>query len=94
MSKTVKKCGFTSLTYGEKPVMTGQLLDVSPSQCRDAIRLGRMKVDGREFAVSAGREEQYTYFSHGNVHPNGACETEDFISGGFSFYGSVKKILR
>ena len=92
VTKNVNSCGFTHITYADSwPAFAKQVV-ILPDQCREAVKTGKIKIDGRIYDAEVGTHKQYNFYSHGEVN-NGKCtKTEDFMSEGMVFYASYEYV--
>ena len=80
LTKTVARCGFNSLGYGAQTPVWNQHVNITPDQCREAVKTGRLVVEGRERGAEVGVERVYRYYSHGSRDKHGNCETTTFTT--------------
>ena len=86
-SKKVTSCGFTNLNYGSKDIAFNKKLEVTPAECRSAIKTRQLTVFDKTYRLDFGTPMHHVYFSHGSYDPNNAiCHTSQFISEGL-YYG-------
>jgi len=93
ITKKVTRCGFDSITYGDQYPAFERLLDITPSQCREASLTGLLTLQKRTYKVKVGTQTVINEFSHGRVLPNGHCETTTFISEDQIFTNSYEMVM-
>ena len=91
VNKEVTRCGFNSITYGAQWPTWNEVKELTPKECRLAMKTGKVIISGREIAVEVGKKVDVSFYSHGSVDRNGNCETEDFVSGGAYFEHSYER---
>lgn len=90
VSRKVTRCGYDSIQYGSRWAMWEEELPTTPEECREAVERGNMTVDGRVYRTPKGQVSWYTYYSHGDLRPDGSCEYEDFKTQGVWYHKSYE----
>ena len=93
ISKEVTRCGFDSVDYGSEWPIWQQTLELTPQECRQAVKEKSIKVENRQFRINLGRLDTHTYFSHGNRDTNGYCLTATFTTNGVTYTRSYEKSI-
>jgi hypothetical protein len=94
ISKKISRCGMDSISYGAPNwIIYEQQKEVTPEECREAVKEERIKVGVQHFYIRRGEERTYNFFSHGSIHENGYCDNTEFISEGVHYYKSVEKTI-
>ena len=93
ITKKVTRCGFDSITYGDQYPAFERLLDITPSQCREASLTGLLTLQQQQYKVKIGTQTVINEFSHGRVLANGQCETTTFISEDQIFTNSYEMVM-
>ena len=91
LSRRLTKCGFNSITYGTTTLNNVEL-DITADLCRQAVKTGKLVVEGKELDVEAGRRTQVTYFSHGEVRSDGSCATDNFVVDNILYQGYYQQV--
>ena len=71
--KRVTRCGFDHLTYGSTWSVWGGIADLTPGECREAVKQGFLTFEGRLFSAKPGISQKYHFFSHGSTDASGRC---------------------
>jgi hypothetical protein len=90
-TKEVTRCGFDSITYGQSTPVWQRTKEITPRECRRAVKKGLITVDTRTFRVTVGDKFETSFYSRGGVADDGTCQVEDFRSGGVQFYNSYEQ---
>ena len=90
-TKEVTRCGFNSITYGSQVPVWEQEYEITPRQCRAAIRTGKVSVHGITYTVEKGVQLKKSFYSHGNVEENGRCDVANFMTAGILFSSSYER---
>ena len=93
LTKEVTRCGFNSLAYGSTWPAWEMEIEITPQECRDAIKTGRVEVRGHTFVAEIGRLTTSIYFSHGAVDNNGNCQVASFNSEGIYYTNSYERTV-
>ena len=84
--KKVTRCGFDSLTYGSKWTVWDLGYEITPNECRKAIKAGEVKVDGRKFPVTLNHKISHRFYSQGSLDNDMNCNYEGHFKSGDSYY--------
>ncbi len=92
--RRVTRCGFTGITYGGKWSAFHESVRVSPEACAKALKTGWLDVEGEQINITLGAEIGHTWFSRGNVLPDGGCEVVPGFTSrkGEDFYKSYEEV--
>ena len=93
ITKEVVHCGFTSITYATITTVWKEDAPITPAECRQAVKTGRLKINKITYNVGDGRKVENNYVSNGKVHDDGSCETTIFMSGGQMFQDAYEKTI-
>jgi|GEM_PF-5098908 len=93
ISNKVTKCGFTSITYGQKWLTWREPKRLTPTECRELAITGKYKMGKHEWKVQMGIEHTQYFFLHGNVDTKGNCEVEDFEFKGIKYQGYYHEVF-
>ncbi len=91
VNKEVTRCGFNSIMYGVQWPTWNKMKELTPKECRLAMKTGKVIISGREITVEVGKKVDVSFYSHGSVDRHGNCETENFVSGGAYFKHSYER---
>ena len=91
ISKQVTRCGYTSLNYGQQWPVWEKVVELTPSECRDAVENKKVKIEHKEYSIEIGTPHTFIFYSHGALDKDGNCENTDFMSGGVWFVGSYER---
>ena len=93
-TRTVTKCGFTSLHYGSVEVESGRVHPMTPQKCRGAVVAQTVKFEGHVLPVVIGGSRTMSFFQHGGIDVlNGHyCTNSDFIFNGKMYKGSYMTV--
>ena len=81
-TRIVYFCGFTSLMYGMKTVMSEEIIAFTKEQCFEAMKTGNMTVMGLQLpVVTMNQEGTHIDYIHGSVDDGGNCQGEAFSIG-------------
>ena len=90
ISKRVCRCGFNSLHYGCKDTVYNRLVEITPSECRAAVKAEEIRIRNRKLKLKLGQPTTETWYTRGNLDDNFNCETDTFTSGGVRFHNSYE----
>ena len=93
MSKTVTRCGFTSISYGIRRAMWEKNYELTPRECENAVKYGELRVEGRNYEVPAGTKKTFVFYSHGSVDRKGNCKTSSFVTDGQLYTKSYEETI-
>ncbi len=91
VNKEVTRCGFNSITYGAQWPTWNEVKELTPKECRLAMKTGKVVISGREITVEVGKKVDISFYFHGSVDCHRNCETENFVSGGAYFEHSYER---
>lgn len=86
ISKKVTRCGFDSLTYGSKWTVWDLGYEVTPSECRKAVKAGELQVEGRKFPVTLNRKVTHRFYSQGGLDNDMNCHYEGYFKSGNDYF--------
>ena len=86
ISKKVTRCGFDSLTYGSKWTVWDLAYEVTPSECRKAVKAGELKIDGHKFPVTLNRKVTHRFYSQGHLDNEMNCRYEGTFKSGNDYF--------
>ena len=90
MSRQVTRCGYDSITYGTHWPVWEQAVEMTPEECRRAVKDKTIKIDGRMLQIDLGQPTQAQYFTQGHLSTDGECEYNSFTTNGIHFSKSYE----
>lgn len=93
ISKKVSRCGVTSLSYGHSWPVWKNNVELTPAECRMAVKEGIIPVDNKRYKIEVGTTKDIRFYSKGSRDDAGNCEYASFYSGGVQFHKSYEETV-
>lgn len=73
VTRRTTRCGLDGLSYGSKLVEADREVPVTPEECRRMRDAKTWRFEGQEVHLPNENPVTVSYFSHGQIHPEGGC---------------------
>jgi hypothetical protein len=80
LSKEICRCGFSSLNYGCTIPYTDRIIELTPAECRKAVKEKKVKVENKVYEIELGRPLSSSFYSEGSLSRDGHCTTATFTT--------------
>lgn len=91
-SVEIHRCGFTSISYGFDVPEFEKMFEVTPEECRQAIKEGKLRLGADLIAVAPNTLTDVVQFPYGRKDSEGYCETTTFTWGAITYDKSYARV--
>ena len=93
VTKRVHRCGYDSLNYGHTFSAYKEIYEITPEECRKAVRTKEVTVLKRKIAIHIGLRIAAQFFTYGSRDRDGNCRHTTFTSGGTTYVKSYEQAM-